>query len=479
MSTIIDLLVSKVYIVPTLTGVTNPDRVPTPSLGKIRYIQDVKSLQQYQATGESTYGWVNMIPAGTEYVVFADTFSSLANGTHLGQMAVVADEEALYAWISKDGTAQWVQCGGKTTLEPVTELPTGEEAGQLAIKKVERSGGSSSVYVLYVFDGSAWQSTQELITIDYVYNPMGDFKEGDSLENYTNAELWKKLLQQEKSPTVTNPSLSSFTVKDGTTNVSGKYYETGSEITTINIAATFSLGSIQNTWGSNAYQTQTYCGGGTEEAPITFDYTGASVSDVNKTGVTTSSVSDSQSISKYIVVDGSNTWKCKVSYPKGTVEPVTNFNKDAGDVCASGTTSESSVSFTGVFPPYATTVAIGTMTKQTCVANKSALTYLMVAEADTANRWSVEWPKSWGTPKTAYISGSNSGPWNTASMIGANNAATSISDKYWSKSEIKKDVNNNYKKVDDDNDTSVAYYKWTLSSTGLPTQGKNYLRLTF
>ena len=470
MSSIIDLLVSKVYIVPTLIDVANPDRVPTPSLGKIRYIQDVKSLQQYQATGENTYGWVDMLPAGTEYVVFASTFDNLANGSHLGQMAVVEDEEALYAWINKDGQAQWVQCGGKTTLEPVTTLPAGEEVGQLAIKKVEREG-SSPVYLLYVFDGANWQSTQELITIDYVYNPMGDFAEGDSLENYTNAELWKKLLQKELNPTVTNPSLTSFTVKNGTTDVTNKYYEIGSTIATINVASTFSLGSVKDTWGSQSYQTQTYCGGGTEEAPITFDYTGSDVSDVTKTGVTASSVSDSQSISNYVVASGSNTWKCKVSYPAGTVQPKTNFNSNYSSTCAAGTTNEKSVSFTGVFPPYATTSAIGTMTKQSCVANKSALCYLMVAEPDTANRWSIEWPKSWGTPTTAYISGSSSGPWNTASMIGANNAATSISDKYWSKSEIKKSVN--------DNQTSVDYYKWTLSSTGLDPQGKNYLRLTF
>ena len=195
MSSIIDLLVSKVYIVPTLTGVKNPDRVPTPSLGKIRYIQDVKSLQQYQATGESTYGWVNMLPAGTEYVVFAE---SKPESGHDGQLLVLkeaTDEATLHVWMN----SAWVQISGggvKFYNSANSESqPANPKDGTLLI--------DSSNSVMYYALGGQWISTQPLISVTPSVT-VGGLEGSDDAATLTMTaqELWSALLEKEKFASV-------------------------------------------------------------------------------------------------------------------------------------------------------------------------------------------------------------------------------------------------------------------------------------
>ena len=363
MSTIIDLLVSKVYIVPTLTGITNPDRVPTPSLGKIRYIQDVKSLQQYQATGESTYGWVNMLPAGTEYVVFAE---SKPESGHDGQLLVLkeaTDEATLHVWMN----SAWVQISGggvKFYNSANSESqPANPKDGTLLI--------DSSNSVMYYALGGQWISTQPLITVTPSIT-LGGITGGDDVAamTMTSQQMWSALLEKEK-----------FASVSGTHSVSLARSPTSAEFGS-SIDVTLTASNSRQTYGPvyDASGKKTAASANYQGAITNYNFSGSGMSAAVDNGTTTT-----YTVEDYTVA-ASNSWKLIGTFADGP-SPIYSSKGNTGSLASySSGTKEASASITAQYPVYCTKSATGTLAYDSLISDLSnKLEYTYPAEAKNSS----------------------------------------------------------------------------------------------
>jgi hypothetical protein len=189
---------------------------------------------------------------------------------------------------------------------------------------------------------------------------VGGITDGMILTNKNMTEMWDQLIKQEKFPTLTNPS-STFA-----STITG-FREVG-EVINITFSATFSRGSI-----SPQYTAESPYRSG---LPNTYQYTGTGLSNQSKTDL-----SDSQNVNSYTVLINAQNWQGRVAYDAG-VQPKSSYGNDYLTPLSAGTTSYITRTITGVYPTFATSVSIDTLTKQTLVAHNSTyVQFSMVAES--------------------------------------------------------------------------------------------------
>lgn len=437
-----EILLSKLYVVDQITAT-----LPQPQNKRVAFEVSTKTLSVYDTNAQK---WVK----ASSSVSSATSYTELAARTGFdGELAVVVEdgEGVLYTWVSTAESGSWIACGGSGSIEVIegTAAPTVEgKQGDLII--------TSGNNVLWYYSGTAWVSTQELISIDYVYVAAGNIKAGDSFEGKTNQEMWQALLQKEINPTVTQPS-SAFTVKAGSTDLNNTYQEIGAELA-LTLTATYSAGQVKDAWGSNAVQSATYAG--TAKA-YNWAYAGSNTAEGNITSpVSSTANSNVQTIESYTVASGSNKWTSSVDYNAGTYQPKTNYGNNYSSTCPAGTTNAVARNFTGVYPVYSNKDNIDTVAKSGLGANNRVLTFTMPAE--TTVRWTIEVPSTWNNAskfETAAAGTSNY-------FIMGGGAAASIA--LWTKTTITKSVN--------DNEDAVSYTKYTLTGSG---NGVANLRVTF
>ena len=207
----------------------------------------------------------------------------------------------------------------------------------------------------------------------------GGIAAGSVFNEVTFPEFVEQLLYAELFPVLSAPSL---TFK---CNVSG-FREIGETILSVVFTATFDRGSI-----SPQYQSDSPFRSG---SPIEYQYTGAGLSTKAATGL-----ADQQTLTDYVVA-ASQSWTCKVSYGAGA-QPKGSKGTDYGQPLAAGTTPTITASFSGVYPYFATTSAIDTLTKQSLASMSS--TYVetaMIGEADIngiTHKQAVSFPVAWKT----------------------------------------------------------------------------------
>ena len=123
--------------------------------------------------------------------------------------------------------------------------------------------------------------------------------------------------------------------------------------------------------------------------PNTYIYTGSGLGNVSSTSLT-----NTVSIPNYTVISGNQSWTGRVAYDEG-VQPKgskgTNFNTPL----PAGQTNIITRTITGVYPIFATTIDISTLTKQTLIANGSVITVDLVGE--TTLKQKIQTPDIWGT----------------------------------------------------------------------------------
>ena len=363
MGNIVELLSTKIFIVDTIT-----DDIPSKSDGKIVYEKSSKLLKIYD---KSTTSWKTVVEKA---VLFAQDDNSLPSGEFEGQLCVSASNR-LYAFID----SAWVAVGGGgiSIVANAEALPDEAKAGDAAI--------TSDNNVLYYYSGTKWTSTKELITIPYVYNSLGDFKAGDAIDKKTNQEMWEKLLTKEINPTITQPT-ASFSMSGASNN---SLQEIGAELN-LTFTTSFNQGNVRNAWGSNNIQSSTYAG-----LPNTYTFTGTGLTP----SVSSTALSNQQTVNPYTVVAGAQTWTASVSYDAGTYQPKTNYNNNYSTPCPAGTKSGGTLKITGVYPTFATSVNLTTATKQALKAepvnSSSYMTFTLAGESSTDQRQFFELPKSW------------------------------------------------------------------------------------
>jgi hypothetical protein len=165
---------------------------------------------------------------------------------------------------------------------------------------------------------------------------------GTTFTNKTFTEMMDLMLYPELNPTLTAP-FSTLSISP-----SG-FREIGETIATITLSSTFNKGSIDPAYGTTGFRSGD---------PNTYNYTGTGTSNNSSTSLT-----DTETISSYVIVQGNNSWTGNVSYDAGP-QPLTSKGNNFNSPLPAGTTSTKTRTITGVYPVFATTANITTFTKQ-------------------------------------------------------------------------------------------------------------------
>ena len=121
--------------------------------------------------------------------------------------------------------------------------------------------------------------------------------------------------------------------------------------------------------------------------PIDYNYTGDGI--IGTITHTSTSLSDTDTVTNYVVTQGTNSWALSVNYspvtPGGSTGPVYDDGTTFADTAFTNSgTKTSAASLEGVYPIYAATATTTVLTKQSLVSMASAnnLQYTIVAEAN-------------------------------------------------------------------------------------------------
>lgn len=323
-------------------------------------------------------------------------------------------------------------------VEAKANLPTDAEAGDIAVVKAENA--------LYYFNGTDWVSTEPKVNIDEVYVAAGNIAVGAKLENLTLQEFAERLLTKEINPTITQPSAAI-----AISGLAAGLQEIGTQAT-LSFTSTFNRGKVAKGWGDKATMNAYYSG-----LPTSYTYTGPSLP---ASAVESTSLTNNQSVADYVVTDGAQSWKVVVAYDAGDYQPITNYGNNYSTKCAAGSKTSNTITITGVYPVYATTADITTLTKQSLV-NKGTLTYTMAGET-ASDKWTIQYPASWGAIKGFKVAEADSTVFN---YMGGGKAESLLQ---WVSSDVTKDVNNNA--------TGVAYKQYKFNGA---MQGVMKLQMEF
>ena len=201
---------------------------------------------------------------------------------------------------------------------------------------------------------------------------------GTSFTNQTFTEMMNKMLYPTLNPSLSPPS------SGMTKSPAAAFQEIGANIT-ITLNSSFNQGSISPQYTSASNKRS--------GLPNTYNYTGAQVSSNSST-----STSDSEDTGVYQILAGAQSWTGSVSYDAG-VMPKDSIGDDFDPPGAlpAGTTSTVTQTITGVYPVFATTLAINTMTKQSLVSMSGYATVSLVAESlASSDRQTVDIPIAGG-----------------------------------------------------------------------------------
>jgi hypothetical protein len=202
---------------------------------------------------------------------------------------------------------------------------------------------------------------------------------GDSVTTILN-----DLLFPTQYPTLTGPS-NSFTITP--TSGSATLQEVGAVIN-INSVASLNRGSISPQYSAASPYRSGLSNG--------YDYSGTGLVDVS------SAVSpNNQTITSYTVLIGNQpNWTSRIYYDAG-VQPYDNKGNIYNTPLAAGVTGTISRTFEGVYPLFATTVNITTLTQQSLNSMLSGNNISMTVFAETGgNKQKFEIPTAWTGPPT-------------------------------------------------------------------------------
>lgn len=202
---------------------------------------------------------------------------------------------------------------------------------------------------------------------------VGGITSGDIFTNATMTEMWDKLIKEEKFPILTSPSSTFTSSQTG-------FKEVG-EILSITFNSSFNRGSINPQYTAES----PYRSG----LPNEYQFTGTNLVNQSKTDLT-----DSQSISGYTVVVNAQSWQGRVSYDGG-VQPKSSYDNDYSTPLTAGTTSYITRTITGVYPYFATTSNITTLTKQTLASMTSTYVEVTMVAESGGEKQKIEFPDVW------------------------------------------------------------------------------------
>ena len=218
---------------------------------------------------------------------------------------------------------------------------------------------------------------------------------GTTFSNQTFTEMMNKMLYPTLNPALTNPSNGFTLAQSGLREIN--------ETTALSFSSTFNQGSINPQYTSASNKRS--------GLPNTYNYTGTGVSSNPST-----SLSDSETVASYTVLTGSQSWTGSVSYDTG-VQPKNSGGGNFDSPLPAGTTSASTRTITGVYPPFATTSSLTTMTKQSLQVMTTYIQVNMVTESGGAGfKQKIDIPNAWATIAGLQQFNTLSNTWDTISL---------------------------------------------------------------
>jgi len=200
---------------------------------------------------------------------------------------------------------------------------------------------------------------------------------GSTFSNKTFTEMMNQMLYPTLNPALANPS-NTFTLSQaGLKEIN--------ESTALSFSSTFNQGSINPQYTSASNKRS--------GLPNTYNYTGTGVSSNSS-----SSLSDSETVASYTVLTGSQSWTGSVSFDAG-VQPKNSIGGNFSSPLSAGTTTPAITrTITGVYPPFATTASLGTMTKQSLQVMTTYIQVSMVTESGGGGaKQRIDIPNAWAT----------------------------------------------------------------------------------
>ena len=268
--------------------------------------------------------------------------------------------------------------------DTLTSFYTGSEVLTEPTNKINFTGSgvevesSGSDGILVTIDGGGSGGTytnSDPTPINFPSDDDPNIPSGTTFANKTFPEMMDLMLYPELDPTLTNPS-NTFTISPSGLR------EIGETIATITLSATFSKGSISPAYGTTGFRSGD---------PNTYVYTGTGATDNASTSLT-----DTETVSSYTVLSGANSWTGAVAYDAGP-QPLTSKGNNFSSPLSAGTTSAITRTITGVYPAFATTSAIGTLTKQSLQVMTTYIQVSMVAETGNGDKQTIDIPDAWST----------------------------------------------------------------------------------
>ena len=265
------------------------------------------------------------------------------------------------------------------------------------------TSGSDGILVTIDGGGSGGTYTNTDPTpINFPSDDDPNIPSGTTFANKTFPEMMDLMLYPELDPTLTNPS-NTFSISPSGLR------EIGETIATITLSATFNKGSISPAYGTTGFRSGD---------PNNYVYTGTGATDNASTALT-----DTETVSSYTVLQGSNSWTGAVAYDAGP-QPKTSKDNDFSSPLPAGTTSVITRTITGVYPAFATTSAIGTLTKQSLQVMTTYIQVSMVAETGNGDKQTIDIPDAWSTITGLQQYNTLSGTWDAIALSSFTTSAT-------------------------------------------------------
>jgi hypothetical protein len=209
------------------------------------------------------------------------------------------------------------------------------------------------------------------------------------------------MLYPELFPSLSNPS-NSFSLSQSGLQEIGL-------ITALNFSASFSRGSISPAYGTSGFRSG---------LPNLYVYTGTGVSDNASTSLT-----DTETVAAYTIIAGSQSWTGAVDYDAGE-QPLSSKGNNYNSPLPAGTASPNSQTITGVYPPFATTVAIATLTKQSLQTMTSLIEVDMQPEVAAGPKQTIDIPNAWSAITGLQQWNTLSNAWDVIALGGFTTSAT-------------------------------------------------------
>jgi len=232
-------------------------------------------------------------------------------------------------------------------------------------------------------------------------SPFDNIPTGATFTSKTFPEMMDLMLYPELFPTLVNP-FNGFSISSP---YNATYQEIGLIISagTLAFSSTFNRGSINPAYGTNGFrsgQANTYIYGGTGLANV------SSTSNTN-TVVTTVAVT---------IAQGNNNWTSRVAYDAGQ-QPLSSTGNNFSSPLVAGQTGDITKSIIGVYPVFATTANISTLTKKALQSMSSLVEVAMVTESGGGGaKQTIDIPQAFGAVTLIQQFNTLSGAYDTIAL---------------------------------------------------------------